>query len=522
MQQKGGLFIFALAFSILFLSPIVLADSDLVLFYEFNESIGSTQFNDTSMFNNTGYCSNTECPTLGLPGVFRDSANFDGLNDRITVPRNESLEISGEAGAVFSWVRLNSTIYLGQDVEITLLRRQAHSNPQAAGNYRLSIRRGNPNGPATVEIELGSHNDVQEVRGTTHVYGDIWHLIGFSYNETDILVYKDGVLETKAPKNKNITYTNPRPLLIGYDDRSKIEYFNGRLDEIKIFNRTVSESEVSQWYNSVINAPAVCGDGIHQTGEICEDGNNRDGDGCSSTCQREEDISKCIENARTGKLMAHFQNHNSDKIVIWSMLNITSYLGTAIYEHLDSNTTRLVNSSIIEIKPFGDLHYYLPIPDCKHTSVLYCGSTPILNLSKESYGNRLVDIGSDGSGFCEETQICGDGILQDGEECEPSLSDNCSQECKIICVDSDDDGVCDPDDFCPYSMPGEPVDDDGCDIFQFCEVFSCGNDCLYADWRNNELDVENPNDCTIAIRHQNGLVDRPVCVPTQFSNMCAS
>ena len=51
--------------------------------------------------------------------------------------------------------------------------------------------------------------------------------------------------------------------------------------------------------------------------------------------------------------------------------------------------------------------------------------------------------------------------------------------CPADCDDSDCDGVCDEDDICEGSLDGEPVDQDGCDIFQFCSQFSCGLDCFF-------------------------------------------
>lgn len=94
------------------------------------------------------------------------------------------------------------------------------------------------------------------------------------------------------------------------------------------------------------------------------------------------------------------------------------------------------------------------------------------------------------------------------------------QECAASCPDADGDGVCDTDDECPDSDPNEPVDEDGCDIFQFCEQRVCGYDCYTADWMDNENE-QFPNDCTVVIRHSNGLPQQPVCVPTVATPMCA-
>ncbi len=115
-------------------------------------------------------------------------------------------------------------------------------------------------------------------------------------------------------------------------------------------------------------------------------------------------------------------------------------------------------------------------------------------------------------------------MVDAGEQCDDGNQNNgdgCDSQCNIEeCPDEDHDGVCDPDDMCPDSRPGEPTDDMGCDIFQFCNKQMCGVGCFELDWMNNEPEVKFPKDCTIALRELEGTFE-PVCVPTVFSPSCA-
>ena len=78
--------------------------------------------------------------------------------------------------------------------------------------------------------------------------------------------------------------------------------------------------------------------------------------------------------------------------------------------------------------------------------------------------------------------------------------------------DEDKDGVADCFDKCPDSKPGEEVDQNGCDPFQFCEPFYCGNGCFYADFKGDEPRLKYPKDCTVVLIHKEGI-NYPKCVP---------
>jgi hypothetical protein len=91
--------------------------------------------------------------------------------------------------------------------------------------------------------------------------------------------------------------------------------------------------------------------------------------------------------------------------------------------------------------------------------------------------------------------------------------DNCEMS-SHCCVDDDGDGVCNNEDECPDSKPGEQVDENGCDHFQFCKQFRLGIRCLKADFLDDE-DARFPRDCTNGIILINGK-PRPACVPFEY------
>ncbi len=122
-----------------------------------------------------------------------------------------------------------------------------------------------------------------------------------------------------------------------------------------------------------------------------------------------------------------------------------------------------------------------------------------------------------------QTDVDGDGL---GDSCDPfpDNSNNAFAQCSVdldrimgeldACLaiptfsDEDDDGEHDATDRCPATRFGEPVDDSGCSLAQFCGNFRNRKSCRAADWLGDEPRREKPRDCRrLGRRH------RFECVP---------
>src|SRR6185369_16571819 len=72
-------------------------------------------------------------------------------------------------------------------------------------------------------------------------------------------------------------------------------------------------------------APAVCGNGIQESGEECDDGNVASQDGCSATCTLEPcvaaPLSRCVEAAQA-QMRVHEKSPGREKIkLLWKKLS---------------------------------------------------------------------------------------------------------------------------------------------------------------------------------------------------------
>lgn len=74
-----------------------------------------------------------------------------------------------------------------------------------------------------------------------------WYYITVTYNGTSVISYINGVLD----KSANATTGLPSTVSTGIGGHDNIEFFNGNISNIQIYNRALSSTEVQQNYNAL-------------------------------------------------------------------------------------------------------------------------------------------------------------------------------------------------------------------------------------------------------------------------------
>ncbi len=215
--------------------------SGLIGDWKMDESSGSG-VSDTSGSNNSGTATGTSVVT----GVKQNARSFNGTSDYVEVADSNSLDLS--QFTLETWIKVNSL----PSAQASLISKNPNNNNQT--NYNLwvlsdgtiALQAGNGGGSNFSAINLNSNTKV--------VIGQWYHIVG-SISGTDgtAKIYINGVLDV-ATTVSGTAYSNNNVLSIGarkWDDGgSGIDnYFNGTIDEVKIYNRALSQSEVNQNYN---------------------------------------------------------------------------------------------------------------------------------------------------------------------------------------------------------------------------------------------------------------------------------
>lgn len=205
--------------------------------------------NDASGNNNNGTVNGATLTTDRF-GNANSAYSFDGVNDYIEVLSNSALSMQ-QSGTISCWFfkpNYNSRY------EALVVKEGVYNNNQC--NYKFQLSFGN---------EMAFAADPRGVTGCNNVNGcypnylttGTWHQVIGVITPQSLKFYMDGVLygDTTILSSNNLV-TNNLPLSFGrlpFIDPTLIGnermYFDGKLDDIAIYNRALSASEVQQLYS---------------------------------------------------------------------------------------------------------------------------------------------------------------------------------------------------------------------------------------------------------------------------------
>ena len=75
-----------------------------------------------------------------------------------------------------------------------------------------------------------------------------WHLYVGTWDGSRIRIYVDGELKGETSVTGTINTADTGPIYIGHDDGWAGRYFNGTIDEVRIYNRALSPAEIRIHY----------------------------------------------------------------------------------------------------------------------------------------------------------------------------------------------------------------------------------------------------------------------------------
>jgi uncharacterized protein YjdB len=214
----------------------------LVAAYNFNEGSGTTA-NDVSGNANTGTISGA---TWTNSGRFGSALSFNGTNSWVTVNDSPSLDLTTGV-TVEAWVSPRAPL----GWQAAVIKEQAIDLV-----YGLYVNTSQDQAAGTMNIG-GNDIAVNYAAEDSQVPMNTWTHLATTFDGSTLRLYEDAVQVNSVVASGKMPIA-AGPLRIG-GDAVWGEYFNGLIDEVRIYNRALSPAEIAADMNAPINPPMLTG-----------------------------------------------------------------------------------------------------------------------------------------------------------------------------------------------------------------------------------------------------------------------
>jgi Concanavalin A-like lectin/glucanases superfamily len=205
-----------------------------------NWATGKT--NDSSGQGNHGTLTNMSTTTTPAPGKISQALNFDGTDDSVVVTADgTALDFDGgTAVSISAWVYIDS-----YEATVPNIRNIAGRDTGFPAQYLLRLG------------DSGTQNRIQWVVGTaptnenklfatgTVGLNQWYHVVG-TWDGTTQTIYINGVGNSQALSG--VFTTTATAFRIGTLNSAN-RFFDGKIDDVHVYNRALSDAEVKQLYN---------------------------------------------------------------------------------------------------------------------------------------------------------------------------------------------------------------------------------------------------------------------------------
>ncbi|MBI9070061.1 MAG: putative Ig domain-containing protein [Melioribacteraceae bacterium] len=217
----------------------ITVDNSMIAYWKLDEPVQTRVFNDTIGPNN-GISASTTLSPIPIIGKVDTAMYFDGTKE-IYVPHNSIFDWShGSSFSVETWVKVDPTsneteVYVGRYKALTRVTWWLGHD----GNLPSFYLRDSKNNGKSVSSPAGET-----------INDGIWHhIVGlYDYTSKELRLYVDGQLKNTAYNDYLGNFTETTNVTFGHLDNTTRYKLHGALDEIAIYNRTISAGEIADHF----------------------------------------------------------------------------------------------------------------------------------------------------------------------------------------------------------------------------------------------------------------------------------
>jgi hypothetical protein len=219
--------------------------------WKFDEGYGDTAYDSGPQGNDgnlQGSCpGGGNCPTWIDDGKYGNALDYDG-NDYIVVSDDPSLRPDNGSWSVSAWAKPDDANQIG-----TIISKRQNASPYEQWSMMICANNGCwASGQQLVGIFIEDDDalDRRAISNSDVADGEWHHYVMVADKSSDkILLYMDGaeIITSTTWAGSWPTIDNPDDLQIGNNNNT--EYFNGAIDEIRVYNFALTGAQVSAEYN---------------------------------------------------------------------------------------------------------------------------------------------------------------------------------------------------------------------------------------------------------------------------------
>ena len=217
------------------------SDTGLVGYWNFDDN----DLNGTTLYDKSGYGNHgtNNGATTSIGGVLKQAFEFNGSNDYVDLGIGTLGYKKLSVAVWFKYVDDGLCTASGGDPYEGLVSKDY------CNDFVLSVQCSGSNiNKVLTKVVNTSGGSSGNLVSTTLVNDSNWHHAVVTADGTNVNIYIDGKYENQGALSGDVDDDNVRTTIGSYS--TLVNYFNGTIDEVKIYNRALSAEEILNNYNA--------------------------------------------------------------------------------------------------------------------------------------------------------------------------------------------------------------------------------------------------------------------------------
>ena len=177
--------------------------------------------------------------------VFNSSLLFDGVNDYVNCGVNTGFQISGKNITLEARIKINSG---GNFPYGYIIAKEESLGVNGYKGYALKI--GNNN---KITFKLGGMQKIELTTAENTFATNQWFHIAATYDGIAMKIFVNGVEQARKEASFDLLPSENKPLLVGNSLESSDNAFKGYIDEVRVWNITRTQDELTANMNKPLN-----------------------------------------------------------------------------------------------------------------------------------------------------------------------------------------------------------------------------------------------------------------------------